>query len=144
MEPPGLLGEALNLKLALFTFTSVVSNISFYRCSSAQHGSEFEIEFDLPVATISLMGLFANLHVLRTAVSQLLVAVGHRRKLYSFEDVALALNLSANLDRRDDITRRLDAPLLARTFSDGGQGVLLVLQGRIRHSVSYLFSCQHR
>ena len=66
------------------------------------------------------MGLFVNLHVLRATVSQLLVAVGHRRKLYSFEDVALALNLSANLDRRDDITRRLDAPLLAHAFSNGG------------------------
>ena len=66
------------------------------------------------------MGMFANLHVLRAAVSQLLVAVGHRRKLYSFEDVVLALNLSANLDRRDDITRRLDAPLLAHAFSNGG------------------------
>ena len=72
------------------------------------------------------MGLYASLHAVRQAVSQLLVSVGHRRKLYSFEDVALALNISANLSLHDNITRRLDVSLLVRAFSNGGQREYLI------------------
>ena len=66
------------------------------------------------------MGLYTALHVVRFAVAQLLVSPVHRRKKYSLEDVAVALNVSANLNAHEDITRHLDVPLLVRAFSNGG------------------------
>ena len=60
---------------------------------------------------------YGNLGVVRSAVAKLLCSDGHRHNLYSFGDVALALNIAADVDGCGDIISRVDAHLLSRAFS---------------------------
>ena len=60
---------------------------------------------------------YGNLGVVRNAVAKLLCSDGHRHKLYSFSDIAIALNITADVDGHCDITRRINTYLLARAFS---------------------------